>query len=182
MRRPRFRIWVLMIAVAFAALALGAWAAKRRLEYRRLVAEKQRAYLAEALNHAAHEARLSKYVQSMEKLQAVLRTVRDSEKGTSQRARGAFKRPTGDFELSPETARWLQEQWTARERSEQRLHETAVKETENSLDAIHVDIITARKRLVQHQQSRQKYERAARYPWLPVEPDPPEPPMPASPR
>jgi hypothetical protein len=26
-----------------------------------------------------------------------------------------------------------------------------------------------------HSQMRAKYERAARYPWLPVEPDPPEP-------
>lgn len=29
--------------------------------------------------------------------------------------------------------------------------------------------------LAYHTSLRQKYERAARYPWLPVEPDPPEP-------
>jgi hypothetical protein len=28
---------------------------------------------------------------------------------------------------------------------------------------------------VYHSRMREKYERAARYPWLPVEPDPPEP-------
>jgi hypothetical protein len=31
------------------------------------------------------------------------------------------------------------------------------------------------KRIPYHARQRQKYERAARYPWLPVEPDPPMP-------
>jgi hypothetical protein len=34
---------------------------------------------------------------------------------------------------------------------------------------------TFRDRLVYHQLMRKKYDRAARYPWLPVWPDPPEP-------
>ena len=37
------------------------------------------------------------------------------------------------------------------------------------------DAGVAKARAAHHAALRSKYERAARYPWLPVEPDPPEP-------
>jgi hypothetical protein len=56
-----------------------------------------------------------------------------------------------------------------------RLHEINTAEIENGLADTHERLAKMAQRIEHHNRLKLKYERLARYPWLPVEPDPPEP-------
>jgi hypothetical protein len=120
----------------------------------------------------------------MEKVDAKLQDLEENEKARVARTYRKPKLLMGDIELSPESARRLQE-WEAREGLAKRSRDGTTKVARTvALDPGELaSLIPAQRRsgkrlVAYYRELGVKYERAARYPWLPVEPDPPEPPMP----
>ena len=192
MRRSRIRLWMLMLVVVVTALALAPV----------LLIQRQRSYLAAAQmfasneqNWVVHENIVLSQIQAMvkqEKLAAELREIAAREKAAPRESRVYFTLPQGDFEFSPETARWLHEQWKSTQETERQLRETSVKlaqaraewadaaakQAKAGLVSARLSLESAKRKVQYFQRMRRKYEQAAQYPWLAVEPDAPEPPTP----
>jgi hypothetical protein len=153
MRMPRFRFTIrrMMVAVAIVALASGAIVADRQAKQRVIYAKKAKHH---ALGQAIYQQQRDDFASRFEWDLAEAENLRDRGKGLRQDALGV-------------------QRWD----SDQLLHNanSLIGYGEYRIDFLRSQLRVAKLRVDFHATMKQKYERLARYPWLPVAPDPPEP-------
>jgi hypothetical protein len=164
MKLPRFRLRTLMIVVAIIAIAAyGDVLRRRRAEYLRRAAALA---MPEQASRGARDSNKKMLTEFKEKF--------EQRKDWERRNVDQLKRMAEDDLLSSETqAKW---------RDLQRMAEQSLGESEQRQDeltsSVNAEIARWSRSYDHFSALRRKYERAARYPWLPVSPDPPDPTFP----